>query len=226
MNFRNKLKRVLNRIDIPGIMVYIVATMGIVFIGDMVSGYRISAVMSFYRSGILAGQVWRAVTFMLTPLNGSPVWIVISLMFYYSIGRDLENAMGSRRFTHYLLTGWLLTMLGGFISGYAGNAIFFLSMFCAYAVMNPNDIFYIMFIIPCKAKWLAAADAVYMGWTLIFGGFSGRMMVIAALGAFLIFFGGDYVKPLFGRIVNRYKHRDFISGMRRKNIKVHKGGKR
>ncbi len=225
MSFRNRLKRLLNKVDIPGLMTYIVITMAVVFIGDMVSGYQISWLMFFSREFFLGGQIWRAVTFMLTPINNSPLWIMITLMFYYGIGRDLENAMGSRRFTHYLLLGWLFTLAGGLISGYASNDVFFLSLFCAYAVINPDDIIMIMFVIPCKAKWLAFLDAVYMGWTLIFGGLTGRLMVLAALAVFVMFFWGGYIRPIFDRLMNRWKHRDFIQTMRRKNIRVHKGGK-
>lgn len=225
MSFRNKFKRIINKIDIPGLMTYIVITMAVVFIGDTVSGNQISGLMFFVRELIFSGQIWRAVTFMVMPVNSSMFWIAITLMFYYGIGRDLEYAMGSRRFTHYLLTGWLLTMIGGFISGFAGNDVFFLSLFCAYAVMNPNDVIMIMFVIPCKAKWLAFLDAVYMGWTLIFGGLSGRMEVLAALTAFVIFFGRDYLRPVFDRLLNRWRHRDFIRSTRRNNIRVHKGGK-
>lgn len=225
MSFLNRLKRLLRRVDIPGLMTYIVITMAVVFIGDTVSGFQISGLMFFLRDAVFSGQVWRAVTFMLMPINSSPFWVMITLMFYYGIGRDLENAMGSRRFTHYLLLGWLFTLLGGFISGAADNYIFFLSLFCAYAVINPDDIIMIMFVIPCKAKWLAFLDAVYMGWTLIFGGLTGRLMVLAALAVFVIFFGRDYLRPIFDRLMNRWKHRDFIRTVRRKNIRVHKGGK-
>ncbi|MDE6592777.1 MAG: hypothetical protein K2K57_06930 [Oscillospiraceae bacterium] len=219
------MKRILNKVDIPGLMTYVVITMAVVFIGDMVSGFQISGLMFFVREYVFAGQIWRAVTFMLMPIDSSVLWVMITLMFYYGIGRDLEAAMGSRRFTHYMLLGWLFTMLGGFIAGYASNTIFFMSLFCAYAVMNPDDIIMMMFVIPCKAKWLAFLDAVYMGWTLIFGGLAGRLMVLAALAVFVIFFGRDYIRPVFDRLMNRWKHRDFIRTMRRKNIRVHKGGK-
>ena len=212
----DKIKRFFRNFEIPNLISYIVATMAVIYVGDMASGYMISPMFSFYRSAILRGQIWRLVTFLGIPTAGSPVWLVISLMFYYSIGRSLESGIGSRQMTRYMLVGTALTAAGGLISGTAVNDYLFLSMFLAFAALSPNSEFLMFFFIPVKAKWLAALDAVFMIVTVIFGSFSSRLGVAAALGTFLIFFGNDFLRP----ILNKIKHRDFISEMRRNNIKV------
>lgn len=219
MNFKYKLRRIINRLDIPGIMTYLVITMAAILVGDMASGYMISATLGFSRSAVLSGQIWRVITFMGLPIDYSPVWAVISFMFYYSIGRDLEMAWGSRNVTHYLLLGTVFTIIAGFISGYASNTCLLLSLFCAYAMIMPDNIFMIFFVIPCKAKWLAIADAVFMGVSFLSGW--NRWGIIAAAAVFLVFFGGDLFRPL----INKWKHRDFIREMRRNRIKVLRGGK-
>lgn len=219
MNFIQKLKRFFRRISIPGLMTYVVVTMAVILIGDLVSGYAISSMLSFSRKAVFSGQVWRIITFLGLPLNYSPVWAVFSLMFYYSIGRDMESAWGSANVTAYLLTGALLTIIGGFLGGYAYNHYLYLSLFLAYAMLMPDNIFMMFFILPVKAKWLAIADAVYMGWTLIFGQASSRLSAAAAFAAFLIFFGQDLLRP----VINKVKHKDFFHDMRRNNIRVRKG---
>lgn len=219
MNFKYKLRRFINRLDLPGLMTYLVITMAIILVGDMASGYMISQTFGFYRSAVLSGQVWRIITFMALPTNYSPVWAVISLMFYYGIGRDLEMAWGSRNVTHYLLLGTVFTVIAGFISGYTENTYLLMSLFFAYAMIMPDNIFMIFFVIPCKAKWLAIADAVFMAVSFIVG--AGRWSIIAAVAVFTVFFGGDFIRPL----INKWKHRDFFREMRRSRIKVQKGGK-
>lgn len=218
MNPVDKIKRFFRNLAFPNMMAYIVATMAIIYVGDLASGYQISPFMSFIRTNILHGEIWRVLTFLGLPVGSSPLWFVVSLMFYYGIGRDLESAWGSHDFTIYMLTGFLLTITGGFISGAAFNSFLYLSMFMAYAALMPGNTFMLFFVFPVKAKWLAILDAVYMLFSLIFGSFSVRLAAAAALGTFLIFFG----KSFFRRIMNKWKHRDFIHQARRNSIKVNK----
>lgn len=216
MKLSAKISRLFSKIAVKDLMTYIAATMGIILIGDMVSGYQISPMLMFDRTSILGLQIWRVVTFLGLPTNYGPIFGVITIMFYFSIGRDLEGAWGSRNVTAYLAVGWLLTVIAGFIGGFADNTYLYLSLFCAYAALMPNSVFMLFFLIPVKAKWLAWADAVFMIWTLIFGFAYQRLCVAAALAVFLIFFGEDFFRP----VLNKWKHRDFIHEMKRNKIRI------
>lgn len=218
MSLAQRIKRIFRNFSIPNIMTYIAATMAVILIGDMVSGFQISMLLSFSRDSILSGQIWRVISFLGIPDNYDHIWAIIAIVFYYSIGRDIEAVWGSRNLTAYLLTGYILTVIAGFIGGYTANTYLYMSLFMAYAALMPNNIFMVFFIIPVKAKYLAMLDAVFMLWTLIFGSLSLRLSVIAALAVFLIFFGEDLFRP----VLNKWRHRDFIHEMKRNKIKITK----
>jgi len=55
------------------------------------------------------------------PPSSSPVFLLISLMFYWYLGTSLQNTWGTFRFTVYYLCGMLGAILAGLITGYATN---------------------------------------------------------------------------------------------------------
>ena len=64
---------------------------------------------------IFKGQVWRLFTWILIPEGMGIFFTLISLYFYYSIGRTLERAWGSFLFNVYFFSGLLLTVLGALL---------------------------------------------------------------------------------------------------------------
>lgn len=64
---------------------------------------------------IFRGQVWRLFTWILIPEGMNIFFTLISLYFYYSIGRTLERTWGSFLFNVYFFSGLILTVLGALI---------------------------------------------------------------------------------------------------------------
>ena len=64
---------------------------------------------------IFRGQVWRLFTWVLIPEGMNIFFTLISLYFYYSIGRTLERAWGSFLFNVYFFSGLILTVAGALI---------------------------------------------------------------------------------------------------------------
>lgn len=59
------------------------------------------------------GQVWRLFTWILIPDSGSNIFFVlISMYFYYSIGRTLERTWGSFLYNIYYFAGLFWTVVG------------------------------------------------------------------------------------------------------------------
>ena len=88
-----------------------------------VIGYIISIVNSGFLTWftlnpekILHGQIWRLVTWIfLPPSNGGVFWFVIAVLFlYYPIGTSLEHTWGSLRYTIYIASGMVFTIIGAF----------------------------------------------------------------------------------------------------------------
>lgn len=68
---------------------------------------------------ILKGQVWRLFTWVLIPEEMNLFFVLISMYFYYSIGRTLERTWGSFMFNVYFFSGLILTVLGAlFLHGF------------------------------------------------------------------------------------------------------------
>ena len=105
MNFSYKVKRFFRNFEIENLMTYIAASMAIVFVGDMLTNGLMSSYLSFSRSAILEGQVWRLLTFLFIPQTNSVVWIIFSVYFYYITGKETEMAWGAHNLTMYFLTG-------------------------------------------------------------------------------------------------------------------------
>ncbi len=228
----NKIKRFLRRIEIENLMTYVAVTMVIVFAGDLATESMLSNALSFNAEAILRGEVWRIITFLFIPQSSSPVWIVFSAYFYYAIGRGVENAWGSHNLTMYFLTGWLMLIIVGFVTGYTSCSYLYFSLFLVYAALNPYHQFYIFMIIPVQARWMAAIDAVFMIFSFLsafplyrYGmakyALSLQLSVVVPFAVYFIFFGGKYIT----RITNRWKHREFLHEMKRKNIRGKRGGR-
>ncbi|MBP1547654.1 MAG: hypothetical protein J6A37_13805, partial [Oscillospiraceae bacterium] len=108
MEFKYKLRRFFRNIGIDSLMTYVAASMAIIFVGDLFTGGMLSPFLAFSRDAILQGEIWRLVTFLVLPQTGSAVWIVLSVYYYYWIGRELEQEWGSHNLTLYFLLGAIL----------------------------------------------------------------------------------------------------------------------
>ena len=117
---------------IPKLMMILCIGMGVTYVADyLLAAYNIS--LSYYlmfdRGAIFHGQIWRLVSFIFMPPSSSPVFLLISLMFYWYLGTSLQNTWGTFRFTVYYLCGMLGAILAGLITGYATNTYLNLSLF-------------------------------------------------------------------------------------------------
>ena len=116
MKFIDKLERKFGRFGIPNLTIYMIVC--------YVIGYALMIVnpgilnwLSLEPAYILRGQVWRLVTWVLYPPSTSGVlWFAIAvLFFYYPIGTSLERTIGTFKYTLYILSGVIFTILGAFI---------------------------------------------------------------------------------------------------------------
>ena len=204
--FLEKLERKLKWLSIPNLMLIVVGAMGVVFVMNyligMSAGQSIYSMLTFDKALIAKGQVWRVFTFLFLPPSGNVFFALIGLYFYWLIGSSLENEWGSFGFTVFYLLGAVGAIISGLITGYATNDYLNMSLFLAFALLNPNYTVYVFFVIPVKMKWLALIDGLGIIASLIFNGWSGRLAVVMALVNLLIFFSPMLVmrvKQAYGR---------------------------
>ena len=206
MKFIDKLERKFRRFGIPNLTIYMIVC--------YVIGYALMIVnpgilnwLSLETAYILRGQVWRLVTWVLYPPSTSGVlWFAIAvLFFYYPIGTSLERTIGTFKYTLYILSGVIFTILGAFILYFllGGNVLvgnvfstyyISLSTFLAYAMCYPDMQVLLMFIIPVKMKWMAIFYVVIVVYEMIQYIMAGAwylvIPIVASLLNFIIFYFG------------------------------------
>ena len=208
------------RWGIPNLMLYIVIAMAGVFIVELfVPEMPLSIYLFFSRELIFEGQWWRIITWIFIPDTSSPIFIIFSLYFYWLMGSGLEGKWGKFKFNVYFFTGVILTIIGGFITGYTSNTFLYYSLFFAFAVIYPNFQILLFFFIPIKIKWLALVDLVFFIIMLVVNIIGGVWWQVAAIVIsmlnFILFFYEDFWKFLKNQKYY-FKHRQTY-----KNNKYH-----
>ena len=207
MNFFRKLERKFGRFAIPNLMYYIIMMYAAGFVMSLFNPYFYVQYLALDAAAILRGQVWRLVTWVLYPPSTSGVlWFAIAvLFFYYPIGTSLERTIGTFKYTLYILSGVIFTILGAFILYFllGGNVLvgnvfstyyISLSTFLAYAMCYPDMQVLLMFIIPVKMKWMAIFYVVIVVYEMIQYIMAGAwylvIPIVASLLNFIIFYFG------------------------------------
>jgi len=194
LKWLNKLERKYGRYAISGLMKYIVAANLAVFLLEVINP-GLEANLMLIPQAVMAGQVWRLVTFILIPPATSAFWILFTLYFYYIIGMGLEQAWGSFKFNIYYLVGMIATIIVSLIGGSPATGVFInLTLFLAFASIYPNHEVLLFFILPVKVKYLGILNAVLLAQQFIMGGVGIKLMILASLANYFIFFGKDFIE--------------------------------
>ena len=197
-NWLDKMERRFGRYAIRNLTMYLLA------------GYAIGYLLSFTMPQlltyftlepalILKGQVWRLLSWVIIPPNDNIIFVIFMMLLYYSLGNTLESYWGAFRYNVYIFSGILYTVIGAFIvNGLIGGITGFgslystyyinMSIFLACASIMPDYQLLLYGIIPIKMKWLAVLDVVLLAVDAVQGGLIIRIVIIASLLNFIIFF--------------------------------------
>ncbi len=152
---------------------------------------------------VLKGEWWRMLTFVAIPsVNGrtllGPLWAFFAWYVFYMMGTALEQFWGTFRYNLYLLVGYVATVAAAFAfpDSYATNFYYLESVFLAFAFLFPDFQFLLLFILPVKVKWLALLLWLQYALMLFAGPWMIRMMVLAAISNFMLFFWRDIIERM------------------------------
>ena len=229
MSLLDSLERRYGRFALPGLIRIIVALTALVYLLALLNPGFLS-VLTLDPSRILHGEVWRLVTYIFIPRSigqtGSmiqPLWLLLALWFLLFIGDRLEHVWGAFRLNLYFLVGMIGTTIAAFLFGAQfSNAMLASSLFFAFAHFYPEEVIYIMFILPVKVKWLAWISAA-----LLLSGFltspnSYRMALVAAFANYLLFFGPDLVRAARQRQQTASRRERFEATSRSEEESLHR----
>jgi len=212
MSLLDKLERRFGFLAIRGLPRILVGFAALVFgLTWLLPGFTSMLTLDPVR--ISHGEVWRLITYIFIPQSTSPLWVLFALWFLWWVGEGLERAWGSFRLTLYFLVGMVGTTVAAFFFGSNfSNSMLLMSLFLAFAHFYPEEIIYILFILPVRIKWLAWIAGAFLLLGFFTNSNSYRAALIAALANYLIFFGPEFVY--------RARHRHEVSS-RRKRFEDH-----
>ena len=112
----DRFERKFSKYAIPNLSLYLIICYAvgylIYFINPQFLGYLTLDPFEIF----FHGQVWRLVTWILIPPETSNIFFtVVMLVFYYSIGTQLERVWGTYRYNLYLFMGMVFTILGSIL---------------------------------------------------------------------------------------------------------------
>ena len=114
MNFLYKMERKYGKYSIHNLSLYLI----IAYVIGYILEYAAPTVYSMLTLNpylILHGQIWRIVTWIITPPSSLDIFTIVMLFFYYSIGNSLEHTWGAFRYNVYIFSGIIFTVIGAFI---------------------------------------------------------------------------------------------------------------
>ena len=192
----NKMEQKLGRFAIRNLMIYITAIYAIGFFIARAYPEMYVQYLSLDVAKLFEGEIWRIFTFILQPPTTSLFFIIFSLYLYYMLGRMLENIWGPFKFNVYYFSGVIMTIVAAIIIylvtgiSYTGISTYYINMslFLAFATVNPDMQLLFMFLIPIKMKWLAYLDVALLAYQAIVGSWAIRISIIVSLVNFIVYF--------------------------------------
>ena len=220
---------------IPNLMLWIVLGNALVLVlGLFNGGDNLFSWLCFNKTLILRGQVWRLFTYVFT-MYMEPMLGLLLLYFFYSIGRAVEQGMGTFKFNLFYFSGLLLMDVFAMIFSpvvpevitsqeqfdYLQNTVsmyynmtyyLHLCMLVTFATLHPDSTILAMMIIPVKG-WvlgliyllLLSAEIFNMSVPVFY--FPHNLFPLVTIGNYLLFFGSDVknLLPPKWRMVQRKK---------------------
>ncbi len=210
---------------IPNLMMYICIGNAVVYLLSMFDqSYTLYSLLRFHKDAILAGQIWRLITYPLTMSAGMGgglgiILVAISLFCFYSLGTVIERNWGTLKFNLFYLSGIVMMDVYCMIFGGTADVTYLnLSLILAYSTMYPDARFLIFYVIPVKAWVLALIDLAFVVINFFTDPFPYNFFSIVSLANYFLFFGAD-VLNLFPKSFQA-KLRKFLHIKPRSNPKV------
>lgn len=176
----NKLERKIGKYAIKNLMYYLV----FIYVLGSIIFYTHPSIYFFYLSldfsAIFRGEVWRLITFLMAPISTNIISTIITIIVYYFLAKAVENVIGSFRFNIFIFSGiiltWVVALVFYFINFdysllFVGTRYLNLSIYMLFALVNPEALIGLYFVIPIKAKWLAVIEGIYFIYGIMVGGF-------------------------------------------------------
>ncbi|MBF0492364.1 MAG: hypothetical protein HQM15_06240 [Deltaproteobacteria bacterium] len=204
-----KLERKYGRYAPANLTYYLIGIQGIVFFFEMMKpGFQ--SILVLNSDLILQGQYWRLITWLVIPPSRSPLFFIFALYWLYVMGTYLESHWGAFSYLLYWLVGWVGSTIVAFVLHVSlDNTYILMSLFLAFATLWPDFQLMLFFIFPVPVKWLAIVDAILiLSMAAMLEGWQ-KLIPIAVLANYLLFFG-----PHLFNLLRGFSREGFRAGVR------------
>lgn len=166
----DQLERRWGWMSFPGFLRYYAIFHGLVYVLQMFRP-NIGMLLEFDRERILAGEVWRLVTFLFSSSGVGGVgtlgivFVFFMVMIAFMMSDALEGVWGVFRATMFYYCGILGLIIANFVFPHAMSGSGFLlygSAFFAFATLFPRVEFLMFFILPVQVRFLAWIQAAVL----------------------------------------------------------------
>lgn len=222
MNLLNRLERKFGRFAIQRLISYIIGANVVVFFLSFMDP-TVIRILALDPQMVLQGEFWRLVTFLFIPPTLSIFFAIFVFYFYYMVGMGLEAAWGSFRFNVYYLIGAVATVAVSLLTGGVGTPVYLnLSLFLAFATLYPEHEVRLFLILPVKVKYLGLIYAAVLLITLLTSPVPVKVMALASLLNYLLFFAGYIISTVRHRKNVSRSRKRYLSRMPRQRLWVHR----
>jgi hypothetical protein len=199
----DRLERRFGAFCIPDLASFLVGMNAIVWVMSLIRP-AFPSLLVLDPQAVLAGQWWRVLTFVLVPPDIGPLWMIFWLILLYTYARALESEWGEFRFNLFYGIGAAATVAAALLSGWPmSNVTLNTSLFLAFAALYPDFEIVLFFVLPVRARWLAALAAAALAFSFLFRGAPARWEIASGLLNYLLFFGADHFESV-RRLWRRY----------------------
>jgi membrane associated rhomboid family serine protease len=171
---------------------------------------------------VLAGQVWRLVTYAV--VNASIGAVLVDLLLMWQMGSEMEPRWGSRRYGAFLAASTLLAgALGLLVGGGAGLAPTVLALIFAWMLEGPSQKILFFGVFPMTRLGFAALAFVLVVFSELEATRSllRLVFVLGGLPVAWLFARGPRDGPRFPRIRNPFRRRRFTVVGPDRDYRVH-----
>lgn len=161
------------------------------------------------------GEFWRLLLFPLSGGFGDPLTLLFYCMIVYWAVRELEAFWGAGATTFYVALFYLGCLTGSLYTSYPidlarlGMEFFVIT----FGTVYPNMELQIYFVIPIKAKWVAALSGVLIVGAMIKGDMNVRIYYLCAMAPYLLFFAPVIVSSIRSNYKTSQNRRKFHDDM-------------
>lgn len=203
--FPRWLRTVVGKLDFVGLpnlgmLICGLAVLG--FIGTQMLGAPLSN-FTFDPSLVRNGEWWRLFAFPVSEGLTNPIWLLFYVMYIYFVFGALENHWGPGPLTVFTGFSYACAIAGATLTNVSTNVWFHVleNVSLAFGTLFPEIEFYLFFVLPVKAKYLAMFAGALLILQFATGGMATKLFLLIALCPYLLFFG----PALFNHLKVRYK---------------------